>query len=246
MSAKRYLKHSRFKRHVANAHEVSRDDYALNGEDLKRLLGDTIRKIVENPCYPEALQKEISTPLESKWNGEEIVKFFSKSIKVLKKGKLEKLYADYYAQIVLKYETIFSKFSNNASTLVLSKLIEMVVADYKKFLTDASESANTQEHQLAENEIYSLQYIAGYVIHKLHKRIDKKTHQEVISVLLACKGDENVMQNSKMFAAQNRGGLWCITPELRSILEIVEIKFRNFMVTNRKMVNIDRFVTDNM
>ena len=55
-----------------------------------------------------------------------------------------------------------------------------------------------------------------------------------------------MMQNSKMIAALNRGGLWCITPELRSILEIVEIKFRNFMVTNRKMVNIDRFVTDNM
>ena len=53
---------------MANAHEVSRDDYALNGEDLKRLLGDT-RKIVENPCYPEALRKEISTLLESKWNG---------------------------------------------------------------------------------------------------------------------------------------------------------------------------------
>ena len=122
--------------------------------------------------------------MESKWNGEEIVKFFSKNIKVLKKGKLEKLYADYYAQIVLKNETIFSKFSNNASTLVLSKLIEMVVVDYEKFLKDASESANTQEHQLAENEIYSLQYIAGYVIHKLHTRIDKKTHQEVISVLL--------------------------------------------------------------
>ena len=79
--------------------------------------------------------------------GEEIVKFFSKNIKVLKKGKLEKLYADYYAQIVLKNETIFSKFSNNATTLVFSKLIEMVVADYKKFLKDASESANTQEHQ---------------------------------------------------------------------------------------------------
>ena len=122
----------------------------------------------------------------------------------------------------------------------------MIVVDYKKFLKDASESANTQEHQLAENEIYSLQYKAGYAIHKLHKRIDKKTHQEVISVLLAYKGDENVMQNSKMIAALNRDGLWCITPELRSIPEIVEIKFRNFMVTNRKMVNIDRFVTDNM
>ncbi len=151
---KSYKTLGRFKLHIAKGHIKDNRKYELENDHLETLIGNTIKKVVENKCYPSALRSEISESFPK--NPSNILKFVNENWKTMKNGKIEKFYSKFYAKVVLHNGSIFSTLSNSASTLLLTKLADIIVCDFKKWFQ--IDQVVPADKALAENEIYGLQY----------------------------------------------------------------------------------------
>ena len=90
-----------------------------------------------------------------------------------------------------------------------------------------------------------LQYIGGYVLHKLHNKniksniSDSKATQQAIALLKAGKEANQAMQDyQKLTTTLNRGGLWSITKPAQTIFMRTEKYFRYF-TTDYPLTKID-------
>ena len=98
---------------------------------------------------------------------------------------------------------------------------------------------------LTEKEMAGLQYIGGYVLHKLHNKniksnlSDSKATQQAIALLKAGKEANQAMQDyQKLTTTLNRGGLWSITKPAQTIFTRTEKYFRYF-TTDYPLTRID-------
>ena len=208
------------------------------------MIKEISKKTAENKCYSVSIRSQ----LESEFLKETtmIISFVKENSKFLRKRKLEKFHSLFFAKIVLSNATIFPTLSNDASTLILTKLSQNIVCDFKRWSKKDAVADSIPEQSFGKNEIYGLQYIGGYVIHKLYNRIvAKKGSEELKGILISCKGDA-MEADSKMIAALNRGGLWYISKHLQKILEIVELNFRRFVYVHKRLIDIDKFVAENV
>jgi hypothetical protein len=96
-----------------------------------------------------------------------------------------------------------------------------------------------------EKEMAGLQYVGGYVLHKLHNKLaQSKTcksteSQQSMSVLKAGKEEDLIMNESqKLTASLNRGGLWGVTKTVQTIFLKTEQYFR-FLTSNQPLPKID-------
>ena len=88
----------------------------------------------------------------------------------------------------------------------------------------------TPSTKLSDEEKAGLQYIGGYVLHKLHtKHAGKSSESEqAISILKAGKlEDQNAIECQKLSSCLNRDGLWAISKTAQLILERTEHYFRD-------------------
>ena len=84
--------------------------------------------------------------------------------------------------------------------------------------------------KLSDEEKAGLQYIGGYVLHKLHTKHASKSSEseQAISILKAGKlEDQNAIEYRKLTSSLNRGGLWAISKNAQSIFERTEHYFRD-------------------
>ena len=91
--------------------------------------------------------------------------------------------------------------------------------------------------KLSSEEKAGLQYIGGYVLHKLHnKHVNTKKSSEseqAISILKAGKArDQDSIQSQRLTSSLNRGGLWAITENAQSVFERTEHYFRDVTSDN--------------
>ena len=71
--------------------------------------------------------------------------------------------------------------------------------------------------------MYGMQYLVGYVIHNMFKKVcnlkrktDLEKKEQIKSLILACKcKDESNIQDQKLIKLLNREGLWAIKKELQ-------------------------------
>jgi len=86
--------------------------------------------------------------------------------------------------------------------------------------------------KLSNEEKVGLQYIGGYVLHKLHTKHASKSSEseQAISILKAGKlEDQNAIECQKLTSSLNRGGLWAISKNAhwQSIFQRTEHYFRD-------------------
>ncbi|PFX28588.1 hypothetical protein AWC38_SpisGene6678 [Stylophora pistillata] len=99
----------------------------------------------------------------------------------------------------------------DAATLLSTKVVDFILAGSKE---------------------KGLQYIGGYVLHKLHNKLanSKKSPEieQAISILKAGKSDDQAVSDSqRLTSSLNRGGLWTITKNTQTIFERAEHYFRD-------------------
>ena len=97
--------------------------------------------------------------------------------------------------------------------------------------------------KLSSEEKAWLQYIGGYVLHKLynkHVNTNKSSESEqAISILKAGKArDQDAIQSQRLTSSLNRGGLWAITENAQSVFERTEHYFRD-VTSDNKFQKID-------
>ena len=78
---------------------------------------------------------------------------------------------------------------------------------------------------LTERDIQVLQYLSGYVIHSLVRKIHRFTNwrstnsQDLLTLFYAAKSD---FSSQKLIRCQTKGGLWAVTAKCLQVIKIVE------------------------
>ena len=85
--------------------------------------------------------------------------------------------------------------------------------------------------KLSARELKSLQYIIGYVVHKLYSKFkfsknkDCVCSKQCLSILLCCKIDSDDTQT--LINTKDRGGLWRVNETVQNIFIECEKIFRS-------------------
>lgn len=147
--------------------------------------------------------------------------------KCLKSGNAEKFYSNFYSRIVLNSTKTFEGLSKKAATLLSTKVADCMLAQSKQ--KDEIPTLDSPA-KLCDKEMAGLQYIGGYVLHKLYNKMHTKSSaqsEQTASILKAGKA-ENVhdAESQKLISSLNRGGLWAISRHAQLIFERIEHYFR--------------------
>ena len=175
------------------------------------------------------------------------------TINVKTKNK-EKYYASFYTHIVNDPEEKF-KLENTPMKymrVLLMKLCDALWHNGLKLSSkDLSDSTAVTSQGISDKEIESLQYLGGYVLHKLHSRLKRSKDssspgsQQGMSLLEAGRGQYAV---GSFLDELNRGGLWQISPTSQKLFLLTEKYFRIKVSDNKKQrkINIEPLVFDLM
>ncbi len=112
------------------------------------------------------------------------------------------------------------------STLLATRLAAKLLAHFNK----PSKVQNLPSKPIREREIDALQYLSGYVIHALARKVYKSSDyrstqsQNLLTLLYAVKSENTSAQ--RLIASQTQGGLWSVRHECLQVFKLVEEKFR--------------------
>ena len=101
---------------------------------------------------------------------------------------------------------------------------------------------------ISERDQKSLQYIVGYVVHKLYTKFkfsrnkDSEYSKQCSSILLCCKTDSDSTQT--LINSQDRGGLWRVSDNVLNIFLDYEKIFRLSTSNFQKVVNSAKLVQE--
>lgn len=144
-------------------------------------------------------------------------------------GNAQRFYSNFFSTIVFEPLKYFPNLSHEMSTLLCTRLADSLLEFYKKPL----QSVQNQPKALSKPENDSLEYLAGYVIHKLLKKIKNgrlfhtSRNQQFITLLesMLVKNEEE-KENQQLISIQDRGGLKAVIKECKSIFSETEKVFR--------------------
>ena len=175
--------------------------------------------------------------------------------KLTKNSDPEKFFSEFYGKIALQSEK-YVGVKNPQSTLITSKIAEKLLHYFICIIFIAlvlqqgaegslsSSSEAEQDISLSERELHGLQYLAGYVVSNLMKKVknDKNyssvENQNILSILDASITKD--VSNQKLIRSVTRGGLSAVNNQCINIFLIAEKHFRN--VT--KKINLRKIPTD--
>ena len=142
-------------------------------------------------------------------------------------GDAEKFYASFYGILVDNMLPV--KFEDSTSTNILMAEVgnHILLHLSGSKITDLSSPVST----LSENEIKSLQYLSGYIIHKFYtkfqfsKNRESEFNRQCVAILQACKIDSDETQT--LVNVRDRGGLWRTNGKIQDVFYQCEMIFRN-------------------
>lgn len=186
-------------------------------------------KIADNKVYPKSIRDELRSYT---YGLQEVTAGFCEIEdlykRLIKSGNAERFYSSFYSTIALNAVKHFEGLSRNTATLLSTKVADCMLAHSKEKIE--SMYTCTPLTKLSNEEKAGLQYIGGYVLHKLHTKHASKSSEseQAISILKAGKlEDQNAIECQKLTSSLNRGGLWAISKNAQSIFERTEHYFRD-------------------
>lgn len=147
-------------------------------------------------------------------------------------GDAEKFYTEFYGRLIdnllpSKFEDI--ALTNILLTEVANHLLIHLNGGGSDILTLQSPPSKS-DYVLVDRELKSLQYLGGYIVHKLYTKFkfspnNKSVHNKLAVVILqACKVD---CDDSQTYVnTRDRGGLWKVNKKTQVIFVECEKKFR--------------------
>ena len=144
----------------------------------------------------------------------------------------EEFYQSYFKENCFDtaIEYLNRSLNYQSASLLCRKLAEHIYIFFKK--DDKKNDDEIRTRNLDEREMAALQYLGGYVIHKLFSNLYKSQNkennekiQEQMSVLKAMKADGDQIKNEKLIQALSRGGLWSLNGHTEKNFMIAEKYF---------------------
>ena len=234
---------SGLKRHITVKHKDTSNEGEQHRElgfvAYSRIVEKAKLKIVDNKIYP----KEIRDEIESFTNLEDLSAEFSEiqSLhKLFKKCRnAERFYACCYSTIVLN---AVKGLTRNGATLLSRKVTNCLLVHSKEKIENHTSTCSLLT-KLSSEEKAGLQYIGGYVLHKLHnKHVNTNKSSEskqAISILKAGKArDQDATQCQRLTSSLTRGGLWPLQRMLNQFLRGLNT-ISGFVTSDNNFQNID-------
>ena len=113
-----------------------------------------------------------------------------------------------------------------------------MLGDYKKFISKEKQPIDLKP--ITDMEMYGMQYLGGYVIHNMFKKVCNLKRKTDLEKKEQIKSHFSMqihnIQDKKLIKLLNRGGLWAIKKELQDVFIHTET-FRK--ATTGKMANIN-------
>ena len=127
----------------------------------------------------------------------------------------------------------FPHLTQPAAVLLTLKFGDCLVAYKKGKLDKTTDSSGDQTVQfsLTDKESHALQYLVGYVLNNLNKKIKNsiywktKESQQALGFLKSCTVHEDNTHSQLLVTAINRGGLWLGNSTIQSLFTIIEEEF---------------------
>ena len=183
----------------------------------------------KDKCYSENIRNEFKHPpstfAEELWDK---CKGLFESLQ--KKGDPEKFYASFFPSVIPKAKDYFPSLTPASANLLAFKLADVLLIHFKESKMNEQTSENNSNIELNDKEKDSLQYLGGYVISNLFRKVKNSRHwktsesQQMMAVLKAAKSD--TVANQKLVNGLTRGGLWGIGHHAEFIFSAAEMKFR--------------------
>ena len=246
-------------RHIGAKHrpEVSDSEEAANDNInlhfpiavFEEIVAQSVKDVAEDQCFPSHFREQFigfgfvpPSSDDEKWKGiSELQKLFKS---LITKGKAEQFYSNFYAVVIPHFRILFSEFSSQGSTLLSTKIADKIVA----YSREKEKSQIPVKTVLTVNEKCALQYLGGYVLSRLNRKIQftKKEHsptaQQCISFLHAGKTNESTSSHTFVDSV-NRGGLWKVNNNVEQILTQAELTFlEHTHAQNTKQIDVPGMV----
>ncbi len=148
----------------------------------------------------------------------------------------EKFYSSYYASVVVTAEFYFPPLPRPACTILATTLGDKVLAYYSK--PDQKQVSNVKP--ITCKEMDGLQYLAGYVLHAMSRKMHKQKSKEDVSQVLLILNSARTQQppSHKLIKSLTRGVLWEVKPEWVQIFKQVEEECLERRLTSARPISI--------
>ena len=244
-------------RHKNSQHAVDKIDKIdqasalLSPEKFHSMVIKCIKKCYEDDCLPDDTRKLFSTSSLS-FSTSDSLELWKKISVVINafEGDAEKFYSEFYG--LLTANLIESKFNDmTISNILLTEVANLMLCHLNGVDIDAiqlqSPTTSSSGYLLGEKELKSLQYIAGYIVHKLYKKYRYSKAYKcsdqgklMVTILQACKVE--VDESQTLVNIRDRGGLWKVNKEIQSIISECEKIFRANTATFKTSIDCKNLV----
>eukprot|EP00794_Sanderia_malayensis_P001206 gene1206-582_t len=140
---------------------------------------------------------------------------------------------------------MFSELSTQGATLVSTRIADKIIVHSK----EKEEAEWSLINTLSANEKCALQYVGGYVLSKLYRKIQftkkqqSQVGQQYISLLLAGKANQSAHSHT-LIDSVNFGGLWKVNSNVEQLLTVAELKFLECTQRNTKHIDVPAIVNN--
>lgn len=192
------MKHIESK-HQANATQTeSQPETRLEKEIIYNLLMEAQKDISKDECYSSVIRTAVENYVfidNTDLLFNEIQNLYSS---LCRNSDAEKFYSKFYQLIVMKAKRFFNSLDFPMCSLLATRLADKILAHYSN-----PAEVKTAIKAIRERDMDALQYLSGYVIHSLVRKIHKftnwrsKNSQDLLSLLYAAKSDSLSTQKLK-------------------------------------------------
>ena len=199
----------------------------LERSKFDEIFNESVDSSAKVECYPEFIRDQFKTLVMGNMQPnnnlcEDVVVIYQK---LTKNSDPEKFFSEFYGKIALQSEK-YVGVKNPQSTLITSKIAEKLLHYFICIIFIAlvlqqgaegslsSSSEAEQDISLSERELHGLQYLAGYVVSNLMKKVknDKNyssvENQNILSILDASITKD--ISNQMLVRSVTRGGLGAV------------------------------------
>ena len=208
----------------SSADELSRQK--LHPLQLKTIVLKCAEKVSLDECYPSSLREKFSV---FTFTNDDAIELWLKFRKVIDsfKGDAEKFYSGFFSLLVVN--VLPSKFDESNATNTLMSEVANLLLNHLSGVEVGNLDGTKEPKSLSAKEEKSLQYLAGFILHKLYSKFfysrkGRSTYQQIISILQACKVESDDTQT--LINARDRGGLWRVNKQIERVFMQAELLFR--------------------
>ena len=172
----------------------------LERSKFDEIFKESVDSLAKDECYPEYIRDQFKTLVMDNLQPnndlyEDVVVIYQK---LNKNSDPEKFFSAFYGKIVLESEK-YVGVKNPQSTLITSKIAEKLLYYFKVFQQDekssSSSSSEAEQHvSLSERELHGLQYLAGYVVSNLMKKVKHDKNYILWKTKIYCQFLMQVLQ----------------------------------------------------